>query len=305
MVETYGTQRGTGLIPSVNYDSPADLRRFLDERGFGMQKKFGQNFLVNRAARERLVDSLEAESGSSVWEVGPGLGAMTELMLDKELTLTAFEIDRGFAAVLRELFGDRPHFRLVEGDALKTWPAEARASGVPRYFFGNLPYNIAATLIASFIEADVFFDRSVVTVQKEVAKRMSAKAGDEDYSSFSVLCASAYTVRPLMTLKPHSFYPAPNVDSQAVVMDRRRLELPPEVLRVFRPLVRALFSSRRKTVRNNLEAFLSSGERASAALAAAGIDPDLRAERLDLEGFAGLAREVYGMAAAAGKGAPR
>jgi len=280
------------LSLSVDYDSPVAIRSFLDERGFGMQKKFGQNFLVNRSARERLVDALGAESGGAAWEVGPGLGAMTELLLDRGLFLTVFEIDRGFAAALREIFIDRPQFRLVEGDALKTWPVEARRTGAPRYFFGNLPYNIAAVLIASFIEADIFFERSVVTVQKEVAKRMTAKAGDDDYSSFSVLCASAYEVRPLMTLKPHSFYPAPNVDSQAVIMDRRPFNLPPEVLRVFRPLVRSLFSSRRKTVKNNLEAFLSSANLAAAALDAAGVDPAVRAEKMDLDAFSRLAAAV-------------
>jgi 16S rRNA (adenine1518-N6/adenine1519-N6)-dimethyltransferase len=283
------------LTPSVDYDSPAALRRFLEERGFGMQKKFGQNFLVNRAARERLVDALEAEEGSAVWEVGPGLGAMTALLLDRGLELTAFEIDRGFAAALREFFGGRPNFRLVEGDVLKTWSAAARDSGSPVFFFGNLPYNIAATLIASFIESDVFFNRAVVTVQKEVARRMAAKPGDEDYSSFSVLCASAYAVRPLMTLKPHSFYPAPNVDSQAVVMDRRPLDIDPQVQRVFRPLVRALFSSRRKTVRNNLEAFLRSGELAAAALETSGISGDLRAEKLSVPEFVSIAKAIQGL----------
>lgn len=291
------------LSLSIDYDSPSSLRRFLDERGFGMQKKFGQNFLINRGARERLVDALGAEGGQTVWEVGPGLGAMTAILLERGLITTAFEIDRGFAAALRECFAEAPNFRLVEGDALKTWPAEARERGLPRYFFGNLPYNIAAVLIASFIESGSYFDRAVVTVQKEVAKRMAARAGDADYSSFSILCASAYAVKPLLTLKPASFYPAPNVDSAAVVMERLPAAAPGAASRYFRPLVRALFSSRRKTVRNNLETFASavlgsaapgakpsaSGELAAAALAAAGIDGGLRAERLSFEQFAALA----------------
>ncbi len=280
------------MTPSVDYDSPVALRRFLEERGFGMQKKFGQNFLVNRAARERLVAALGAAEGDSVWEVGPGLGAMTALLLERGLKVTAFEIDRGFAESLRAFFAESPFFRLVEGDALKTWPAEARAAGGPRFFFGNLPYNIAAVLLASFIESGTYFDRAVVTVQKEVAKRMAAKCGEADYSSFSVLCASAYEVKPLMTLKPHSFYPAPNVDSQAVVMERHPFELDGETLAVFRPLVRALFSSRRKTVRNNLESFLRSAAMAGDALSAAGVKPELRAERLGLEEFASIARSV-------------
>lgn len=315
MVEACVKQWGTGLSLSIDYDSPTALRRFLDERGFGMQKKFGQNFLINRNARERLVDALGAEPGETVWEVGPGLGAMTAILLERGLSMTAFEIDRGFAAALRECFGELDSFRLVEGDALKTWPVEQRERGLGRYFFGNLPYNIAAVLIASFIESGAYFDRAVVTVQKEVAKRMAAKAGDEDYSSFSVLCASAYAVRPLLTLKPASFYPAPNVDSAAVAMDRLSASAPGAASRYFRPLVRALFSSRRKTVRNNLETFASaalgsaapgakpsaSGELAAAALSAAGIDGKLRAERLSFEEFAALAAAFESLIAGVAK----
>lgn len=287
---------------SIDYDSPSSLRRLLDQRGLGMQKKFGQNFLINPSARERLVEGLGVGEGESVWEVGPGLGSMTVLLLDRGLRVTAFEIDRGFAAALREAFGERPNFRLIEGDVLKTWPVERREGGGARYFFGNLPYNIAAVLIGSTIEEGLIFDRAVVTVQKEVAKRMSASPGEADYSSFSVLCASAYTVRPLMTLKPASFYPAPRVDSAAVVLERKPIDAP--VSRYFRPLLRALFSSRRKTVRNNLEAFASAllaapgignagGLTASAltdaALETAGLDGGLRAERLSLENFGALA----------------
>ena len=276
----------------------------------GMQKKFGQNFLINRGARERLVDALAAPAGSRTWEVGPGLGAMTAMLLDRGVEVTAFEIDRGFSAALRELFAEKTGFRLIEGDALKTWRAEF--SALPPYFFGNLPYNIAATLLAHFVEEGAVFDRSVVTIQKEVAKRMVAKAGDEEYSSFSVLCASAYKVSLLMTLKPGSFYPPPNVDSAAVVMERA-VDVPVQP-RLFRPLVRALFSSRRKTVRNNLDAFAASlmGEPAGFAssgvslaafaarkagvvdesLALARIDPGLRAEVLDLEAFYRLASSL-------------
>jgi 16S rRNA (adenine1518-N6/adenine1519-N6)-dimethyltransferase len=288
-------KRGTELIPSIEYDSPVALRRFLDERGLGMQKKFGQNFLVNRGARERLLDALGADAGDAAWEVGPGLGAMTSGLLERGVSVTAFEIDRGFAAALRDLFIDRPNFRLIEGDALRTWRTEA-AAGLPPFFVGNLPYNIAATLLAAFIEDGAVFDRVVVTVQKEVAKRMTAKPGEDDYSSFSILCSSAYKVSPLMTLKPGSFYPAPNVDSAAVIMERRTDGSMEQLPRLFRPLVRALFSSRRKTVRNNLETYaasLGAGPRAfeitAEALDAARVDPAVRAETMDIASFVALA----------------
>ncbi|GAB1484481.1 16S rRNA (adenine(1518)-N(6)/adenine(1519)-N(6)) -dimethyltransferase RsmA [Treponema sp.] len=221
---------------------------------------------------------------------------MTSGLLDRNLKVCAFEIDRGFASALRELFADRPHFRLIEGDVLKTWPLEA-AQSLPPYLFGNLPYNIAATIIANLVEEGQIFNRIVVTVQKEVAKRMAAKPGTKDYSSFSVLCASAYTVSNLMTLKPGSFYPVPHVDSAAVLMQRRQDDL--ELPRLFRSLVRALFSSRRKTIKNNLDAFaasLSPGIDAQSlsieSIAAAGLKGTERAEVLGIPEFSSLARAL-------------
>ena len=268
-----------------DYDSPASLKNFLEERGMAMQKKFGQNFLINAAARRRLIDALQIDDEASVWEVGPGLGAMTEEILSRGAAVTAFEIDRGFAACLAEFFkGDAESgkFRLVEGDALRTWKSQAQQA-LPDRFFGNLPYSVAATLIADMISEGVRFPRSVVTVQREVAQRMCAAVGSKDYSSFSILCGWAYKVTPLMDLGGGSFWPRPSVDSRAVVMEPRgdfpRCQNP----RHFVKLSRALFASRRKTVKNNLSVFYGSGERAAAVLGEAKIDPRVRAEELPLE----------------------
>jgi len=328
------------LPPSLNYDSPRELRAFLDERGLGMRKKHGQNFLINPAARCKLLDALELRPGDSVWEIGPGLGAMTAGLLQRGAQVTAFEIDPAFASALREFFspeddnnnpsekfttnltnthlrccheqksseqstsscrscgswlenpGTGPAFRLVEGDVLKTWPD---AGEPPLFLFGNLPYNIAAALLADFIEKGRFFSRMVVTVQREVARRMAAKPGSADYSSFSVLCSSVYKVTPLSVIKPSSFYPAPRVDSQGVRLDfdSGREKLP----RLFYPLVRGLFSSRRKTIKNTLSAFAASvimkhrpgAEIAPEVLRRAGISGERRPETLCIKEFAALA----------------
>ena len=245
---------------SINYNSASELRAFLDEKGLGMRKKYGQNFLVNPVARSRLLDALELDPGLDVWEIGPGLGAMTVELLGRGANVTAFEIDPAFAAFLRENFaleigGANKTFSLVEGDVLKTWPASPAPEGKDLFLFGNLPYNIAAVLLADLIEKGRFFKRMVVTVQKEVARRMAASPGSADYSSFSVLCSSVYKVKLLHTIKSSSFFPPPKVDSQGVRMDLdpAREKLPA----LFYPLVRSLFSSRRKTVRNTLSAFAS------------------------------------------------
>ncbi len=268
-----------------DYDSPSSLKNFLDQQGMAMQKKFGQNFLINGPARRRLIDALQVDDATSVWEVGPGLGAMTDEILSRGAAVTAFEIDRGFASCVRDFFKDyeaQGKFTLVEGDVLKTWKSQAEKQ-LPNRFFGNLPYNVAATIIADMISAGHRFPRSVVTVQKEVAQRMCASVGSKDYSSFSILCSWAYKVTPLMDLGGGSFWPKPNVDSRAVIMELRedfpRCQNPEH----FMKLLRGLFASRRKTIKNNLTVFYSNGDQAAAVLDAAKINPQVRAEELPLE----------------------
>jgi 16S rRNA (adenine1518-N6/adenine1519-N6)-dimethyltransferase len=156
---------------------------------------------------------------------------------------------------------------------------------------------VAAALLADMIEKGCIFSRMLVTVQKEVALRMAASAGSPDYSSFSVLCASAYKVKPLMLIRRESFYPQPNVDSMGVLLESRNVQAYPAV---FYPLVRALFASRRKTVKNNLLAFLSSRqsnarELCTAILQENAVNENERAENLELETFLSLAKYIDNM----------
>lgn len=268
-----------------DYNSPAELKQILDAKGFSMQKKFGQNFLINEDARRRLVDALELTEGMKVWEVGPGLGAMTNTILERGADLTVFEIDRGFASLISGFFDDYSKagtFRIVEGDVMKTWKGHFKEAGQPDRFFGNLPYNIAATIIADTIENNVRFDRCVFTVQKEVAQRMCAKPGTADYSSFSTLCQWAYDVKPLLDLAGGNFWPKPNVDSRAVVFTKKADFPCCKNPATFVKVQRALFSSRRKTVRNNLSQYLKNNDLAVSCLEEAGIDIMKRAEVLSL-----------------------
>ena len=280
-----------------DYNSPAELKAVLDANGFSMQKKFGQNFLINEDARRRLVDALGLTEGMKVWEVGPGLGAMTNTILERGADLTVFEIDRGFASLISgffEEYSNKGSFRIVEGDVMKTWKGQYKQAGQADRFFGNLPYNIAATIIADTIENNVRFDRCVFTVQKEVAQRMCAKPGSSDYSSFSALCQWAYDVKPLLDLAGGNFWPKPNVESRAVVFTKKA-DFPccknPEL---FIKMQRALFSSRRKTVRNNLSQFLKNNDLAVSCLEKAGIDIMKRAEVLTLPELLKLSDVIEG-----------
>jgi len=280
----------------VNYNSASALRAFLEREGLGMRKKFGQNFLVNSKTRKSLVEALGANSGDEVWEVGPGLGAMTALLLERGLAVRAFEIDAGFINVLKRVFAQDENFSLVEGDVMKTWKKQKEAP----FLLGNLPYNVAAALLADLIENGRLFSRIVVTVQKEVALRMAARAGTQNYSSFSVLCASAYKVKPLMLIRPSSFYPKPNVDSMGILLENRNAGAYPSS---FYPLVRALFASRRKTVKNNLSVFIASRlgnfpegtvaqDLCAAVLKENGLNGMERAESLEPDVFLSLAKSL-------------
>ena len=250
-----------------------------------MQKKFGQNFLINPDARKKLIDCLDINENTKVWEIGPGLGAMTSEILERGADLTVFEIDRGFISLISEFFkpyAEKNKFRIIEGDVLKNWKKEVE-KGKPDRLFGNLPYNIAATIIADTIENNIRFDKCVFTVQKEVAQRMCTKAGSEDYSSFSVLCNWAYDIKPLLDLNGNNFWPKPNVDSRAVIMTPKENFPCCKEPEHFCKLQRALFSSRRKNVRNNLTGFIKNNDKALEYLEKAQIDPTLRAEVLSIE----------------------
>jgi 16S rRNA (adenine1518-N6/adenine1519-N6)-dimethyltransferase len=224
-----------------------------------MRKKFGQNFLINEGARLKLIEALSVRAGDIIWEVGPGLGSMTRLLLDRGAMVTVFEIDRGFTRMLNIIFAREiaeKRLTVVEGDVLKTWPVCAAGIGeTPLSLLGNLPYGIAGTLLGDFIEKGLIFSRAVVTVQKEVAARIVARSGDKDYSSLTVLFSGFYTAQKICSMKGSFFYPPPNVDSTGICFypkERAAVEVPP----VFFPLLRALFSQRRKTVYNNLYHFV-------------------------------------------------
>lgn len=280
-----------------DYNSPAELKQVLEINGFSMQKKFGQNFLINGDARSRLIDALDINEKSKVWEVGPGLGSMTSEILERGADLTVFEIDRGFASLISQYFDDyakKGKFRIVEGDVLKTWKNQLKNSELPDRFFGNLPYNIAATIIADTIENNVRFEKCIFTVQKEVAQRMAAKPGTEDYSSFSVLCQWAYDVKPLMDLTGGNFWPKPNVDSRAVILTKKENFPGCKNPGLFVKVQRALFSSRRKTVRNNLSIFLKNNDLAVECLNKAEIDIMKRAEVLSIEDLLRLSDVIEG-----------
>lgn len=267
------------------YDSPVEITKLLTEHGLAMSKRFGQNFLLSSHARERIIESCELKQDDRVWEIGPGIGALTSGLLHRSVKLVAFEIDRGFISILKGFFGDDPSFSLVEGDVLKTIVPCSRQQGIPDTVVGNLPYNIGSQCIATLIEQGIGPALMVFTLQKEVVMRITATAGSPQYSAFSVLCAIEYESNHLFDISRNSFYPVPDVTSAVVRMRRREVPLIDARQKAgFLKLVHALFLSRRKTAVNNLTRNAGvSKSRAHEVFESCGFDTNIRAERLSVK----------------------
>lgn len=206
---------------------------------------------------------------------------MSTSILDAGSSLTVFEIDPAYCLWLQESLGGKG-LKLVEGDVMKSWMKEWENT-VPDRVLGNLPYNTASAIIAAFIESGRLAPVSVFTVQDEMGQRMTASPGTKSFSSFSVLCQTGALVKDGGRLSPGSFYPAPRVRSRIVVLRPAEacghIENPVE----FRLLVRSMFTSRRKTLSNNLKSAarlkgFPDGEKIKEAFYAENIDLSRRPE---------------------------
>lgn len=274
---------------NLNYDSVKEVISVLESEGLAMSKKFGQNFLIDHNARESIREKIAYKENLSAWEIGPGMGAITSLVLNSGIKVKAFEIDKGFCRLLKErAFSDEANFTLIEGDALKTI---ANQSEIPDIIYGNLPYNVGSIIIARLIENNILPERMVYTLQREVVERICAKENSDDYSSFSVLCQIDYKPTLSFVIRKGCFYPEPQVESAVVVMEKRKESLVPESLReTFLEVNRALFSQRRKTIKNNLKALnLKDIDRVIASSNLAGNE---RAETLSIEKIVEIAKAV-------------
>jgi 16S rRNA (adenine1518-N6/adenine1519-N6)-dimethyltransferase len=245
------------------------------------KKKWGQNFLRNRGAVEKIVAALEPEPGEVLLEIGPGEGVLTGKLLALENRLVAIEIDPELVARLERQFGER--LEILNADAV-----EAQLPESPFRAVGNLPYNVATPILRRVI-AEPLCRRAVFMFQKEVADRVIAKPGTEAYGYLTLYVKAFASARTLMTLEPRSFHPPPKVRSAVVVLDPHDpgLKQPrEEVLE----LVSASFRMRRKKLVNNLTDWHElTRERVLQAMQEAEIDPDARAETLSLSDFDALA----------------
>lgn len=290
---------GEGGRPA--WDSPLHPRNLLRFLELSPRKSMGQNFLIDPGILHGIAETAGVAPGQVVLEVGPGLGALTRVLLDAGADVWALEKDRGFAAHLTKVFAGEPHIQVIEGDAL-LWDGLELPPG-PVRVIANLPYNVAIPILFRLLELRPFQDFHIM-VQKEVAERMQARPGQSAYGVLTVQLGMKVRAETVLEVPPRSFYPVPKVSSSVVRLVP--LEAPPADPgnpRIFTRTVRAAFAERRKMLHNALLAGAFSREVVDRALATTGIEGRRRGETLSLVEFCALARALHVLTAEGGVGA--
>lgn len=277
------------------------IRDTLSRNGLRLQRERGQNFLVEEGMADRLAGLSGAAPGDRVIEVGTGLGVLTRALAARAAHVTTIEIDAGLVAVLESEALLPGNVELVHADALDVDLA-ALAAGLPDgpgavRVVANLPYSVASPLLRRLLDLRHLVADWSVMLQRELADRLVARPGTRDYGSLTVLHALCADVAKQLDLRPGCFFPAPKVGSSFVrIWPRARAPVRDDELGHVEQVVRAVFNQRRKTILNGLRGaghpWAADREGLVRALAAAGIDPGVRAEVVAPEQLLALARAL-------------
>jgi len=257
--------------------------------GHQAKKRFGQNFLHNDAVISDIVDAINPEPGENLVEIGPGLGALTEPVIERAEKLSVIELDRDLAHRLRHHPFLAPHLTIYETDALKFDFSQLVKENKPLRIFGNLPYNISTPLIFHLLTFNDKVQDMHFMLQKEVVERMAASHNSKTYGRLSIMTQYQCQVIPVMEIGPEAFKPAPKVDSAIVrLVPHKKIKNPVKNIKSLNQVCLAAFNQRRKTIRNSFKKLLSSDQ-----LESLGINPGLRAENLSVDDFIMLANFVH------------
>lgn len=268
-----------------------NLISYLKAKGLFTKHSLGQNFLVDQGSLDRILEAAGIEKGDFVIEVGPGLGVLTQKLIQKSAKVLAVEIDERLAAILRADFKNCHNLEVINQDILKLNLFKALEGRENYKVVANIPYYITSKILRLFLETAKKPQKIVLLVQKEVAERICASAGE-----MSVLAASvqAYGDPKIVDIvRKDSFFPAPKVDSAILEIDNIAFKLSDIFEKDFFRTVKIGFAERRKTLVNNL----SSGYRidkkeASAIIKKVGLEQNIRAQELTISEWEALAKEV-------------
>jgi 16S rRNA (adenine1518-N6/adenine1519-N6)-dimethyltransferase len=254
------------------------------------RKRLGQHFLADSRIAHKIVDLAHIQTTERVVEIGPGLGALSEILVGRAAAVWLIEVDPALAAHLQAKYAAQPHVHVVAADALTLDFVALLGTSAGAVVVANLPYNIATAVLTALLAQPRCFSRMVLMLQREVAARLRAEPGSKDYGTLSVLTQFAAHVQRGMRVGPEAFVPRPKVESEVVIVEPR--ERPPVQVAdtaLFTRIVRTVFNQRRKQLVNSLRPLCANP---MPALRAAHIDSKRRPETLTLAEFAALSNAL-------------
>lgn len=278
----------------MNLTSPSQVKAWCIENGFHPNKNLGQNFLVDKNILETITETAGINPGDLILEIGPGFGVLTEAMLQAGAKVVAVEKDTRLSSRLAESLGNPPDLRVISKDALKLdWDTLLKENFAA--CVSNLPYSVGTRILLDLAFHPDAPMRYVILVQTEVAERFAARPGDSNRGQAGAWLQLDYDVTLVRTVKPACFWPRPEVDSTIVRLDRHPCSLTKEERSLYFALTRIAFMHRRKQLGSLLRKAPEPLACGDATLLKrfehAGIDPQIRAERLSVAEWETLARQ--------------
>lgn len=253
-----------------------------------VRKSLGQHFLTDKQVLERIADAAAVDPKDTIVEIGPGRGALTDLLVERAGRLVAIEYDRALAVKLKERYASRSNVEIIQADVLTVRLADC-AGGGPYKLIGNVPYYITTPILFHALQRPRP-EQAIYLVQREVADRLTASPGGGEFGALTVNVGAVANAEMLFTVPAGAFRPPPKVESAVVRITPRPMPIvTPEQEESFRTFVQSVFSMRRKQMQRILRAVWSLDQSgADQRLADVGIDPTARPETLSIENFARL-----------------
>ena len=279
--------------------TPSKTKEIIQANGFCFKKNFGQNFLIDGNVLENIVESAEITQKDCVLEIGPGIGSLTQILAERAKKVIAIEIDSHLIPILQKTVGNYHNIEIRNEDILKTDIddiIEKENDGKPIEVVANLPYYITTPILMDLLENHRKVESITVMVQKEVAQRMQAKAGEKEYGALSVAVQYYCHTKMDMIVQPSCFMPKPKVASAVITLHLRKEPIFEQIDEaLFFHIVKCAFGQRRKTLLNSLYNQGNLGltkEMLIQMIQSAGLEEKVRGEALTLEQFGILTNEI-------------
>lgn len=277
-----------GKIMQKPIATPSRTKEILETYDVFAKKNYGQNFLVESSVVEKIAREAIVSDRCVVFEIGPGIGALTQYLCEYAKKVIAFEIDERLPSILKETLSEYDNFEVVLQDFLeidlKQWVERYTQEGYDVVIAANLPYYITTPILFKIFESKTNISAITVMMQKEVAERFHAKVNTKDYNALSVITQYRCHVYSIMKVPKNVFMPKPNVDSAVLQFRFIKREHTFNEQQFFE-MVKGCFKQRRKTILNNLKEFFDSKEIACKLLERANIEATRRAESLCMDEF--------------------